>query len=259
MSATTTQEIAAYPSEPGNGIAALARAEPEVLATVEGGPGSSTRRILSDAAIRTFDVVVAAGLLLVLTPLIVMAMIAVRVESRGPAFFCCDRVGYRGRRLRMLKFRKMAEDAQGPALTTDADHRFTRIGRVLSKSKIDEIPQLFHVLRGDMSLVGPRPEAADFVDLHPQDYAAILSVPPGITGPSQIAFADEGAILDPTDPVTHYRSCILPQKVALDRMYADRRSLSSNLRILVWTAAAVLLRRQVAVHRDSGKMNLRKR
>jgi lipopolysaccharide/colanic/teichoic acid biosynthesis glycosyltransferase len=259
MSATTTHEIAVHLSEPGNGVTALAPAELETLATAEGGSVASTHQILSGAAIRVFDVFVALSLLVVLLPLIVMAVIGVRSESRGPAFFRCDRVGYRGRRLRMLKFRKMAHDAQGPALTTAADLRFTRIGRLLSKSKIDEIPQLFHVVRGDMSLVGPRPEDADFVDLHPQDYAKILSVPPGITGLSQIAFADEAAILDPADPVAHYRSRILPQKVALDRMYASRRSLAFNLRILAWTATTVVLRRRVAVHRGSGKMNLRRR
>ena len=159
----------------------------------------------------------------------------------------------------MLKFRKMAAGARGLALTTDEDLRFTRIGRLLSKSKIDEIPQLFHVVRGEMSLVGPRPEAAEFVDLQPQGYAEILSVPPGVTGLSQIAFAEEARILDPADPLAHYVGRILPQKVALDRLYAHRRSLSFNLRILAWTVVAVLLRRQVAVHRDSARMNLRKR
>jgi lipopolysaccharide/colanic/teichoic acid biosynthesis glycosyltransferase len=254
------QEISGNSPDSGQGVAALGLAELEAMPTAEvAGSGSSTRPIPGGAAIRIFDVVVAASLLLVLLPLIVVAVIAVRTESPGPTFFRCDRVGYRGQRLRMLKFRKMRLLSQGLALTTGEDLRFTRIGSLLSKSKIDEIPQLFHVLRGDMSLVGPRPEAAEFVDLYPHDYSEILSVPPGITGLSQIAFADESRILDPEDPVTHYVSRILPQKVALDRMYASRRSLSLNVRILAWTVVAVLMRFQVAVHRDSGRMNLRKR
>ena len=152
---------------------------------------------MNRAAIRTLDVVVAASLLVLLLPLMVLTVIAVRLESPGPAFFRCGRVGYRGRRLQMLKVRKMSHNASGCSLTTAQDARFTRIGGLLTKLKIDEIPQLLHVLGGSMSLVGPRPEAAEFVALHPRDYGEILSVPPGITGLSQIAFVDERRILDP--------------------------------------------------------------
>jgi lipopolysaccharide/colanic/teichoic acid biosynthesis glycosyltransferase len=252
VSASTAGEATIVSSEPERGVAALAAGE---LA----GAGSPIGEALSRAAIRVFDAVVAALLLAVLVPLIVLVAIAVRAESRGPAFFRCERVGYRGRRLRMLKLRKMSHDAMGVPLTTGEDARLTRIGGLLSRLKIDEIPQLLHVLRGSMSLVGPRPESPEFVSLHPQDYAEILSVPPGLTGLSQIAFVDERRILDPADPVGHYVSRILPQKIALDRMYASRRSLSFNLHILFWTAAALLVRCQVAVHRDTGKMRLRKR
>jgi lipopolysaccharide/colanic/teichoic acid biosynthesis glycosyltransferase len=211
------------------------------------------------ALIRAFDVVVSLTLLLVLLPLIVVAAIAVRLDSSGPALFRCDRAGYRGRRLNMLKFRKMRDDADGPALTTDDDARFTRIGRLLAKLKIDEIPQLWHVLVGEMSLVGPRPEDVEFVVLHEREYRTILGVRPGITGLSQIAFAEESRILDGDNPLDHYVEDILPQKVSLDVIYAERRSFLLNLRILFWTLAAVVMRRQVAVHRESAKMNLRKR
>ena len=221
--------------------------------------GSSIGEFLSGAAIRIFDVVVAAFLLLVLLPLMMLTAIAVRVESRGPVFFRCKRVGYRGGELRMLKFRKMRACARGLPLTIDKDSRLTRIGGLLTRLRIDEVPQLVQVLRGSMSLVGPRPEAPEFVALHPRDYAEILSVRPGIAGLSQIAFCDERRILDPDNPVDHYVSQILPQKVALDRLYVDRRSLALNVRILSWTAVAMLTRREVAVHRDTGKMSLRKR
>jgi lipopolysaccharide/colanic/teichoic acid biosynthesis glycosyltransferase len=231
----------------------------EVLAPAELAGTEAAARPVPSAAIRLFDVIVAALLLLLLLPLILLVVIAVRLESPGPVFFRCDRVGYGGRRLQMLKVRKMRHGAQGPALTAGADARFTRIGGLLATLKIDEIPQLFHVLRGQMSLVGPRPESAEFVDLHPEHYAQILSVRPGITGLSQVAFVDERRILDLADPLAFYTGRILPQKLTLDLMYVNRRSLSFNLRILFWTVAAVLLRRQVAVHRETGRMGIRRR
>jgi lipopolysaccharide/colanic/teichoic acid biosynthesis glycosyltransferase len=169
-------------------------------------------------------------------------------------------VGYRGRPLRMLKFRKMHPDASsGPGITVDDDHRFTRVGVWLAKLKLDEIPQLWHVLRGEMSLVGPRPEDPRFVDRHADEYATILQVRPGITGLSQIAFAEEARILDDDSPLEHYLERILPQKLGLDRMYATGYTIWFDLRILFWTVMAVLARKPVAVHRDSGAMNLRRR
>jgi lipopolysaccharide/colanic/teichoic acid biosynthesis glycosyltransferase len=251
----------AAPTPETDQVAALAPAELAVLPPAELAEAarSSTRELLNGAAIRTFDVTVALLLLAILLPLMVLVAIAVRVESTGPAFFRCDRVGHRRQRLRMLKIRKMCHHARGPALTTEEDARFTRIGGLLTRLRIDEIPQLVHVLRGSMSLVGPRPEAPEFVDLHPQAYEEILAVPPGITGLSQLAFCDERRILDPEHPVEDYVDRILPQKVALDQLYADRRSLAFNMRVLYWTVAAVICQRPIAVHRDSGKMNIRRR
>jgi lipopolysaccharide/colanic/teichoic acid biosynthesis glycosyltransferase len=217
------------------------------------------RQRIDAALIRTVDAFVAALMLLLLLPLILVAAIAVRVDSPGSAFFRANRIGWRGDALRMLKFRKMRNDAAGPALTMDDDDRFTRLGPLLAKLKLDEIPQLWHVLTGEMSLVGPRPESPEFVEFHRPEYETILGVRPGITGLSQIAFAEESRILDDANPVNHYVGQILPQKVALDIMYARKRTLWLNLRILFWTAAAVIMRRQVAVHRESGRMNLRKR
>jgi lipopolysaccharide/colanic/teichoic acid biosynthesis glycosyltransferase len=222
-------------------------------------PRHRVRRRVDAALIRLLDALVAAFLLFALLPLIVLSAIAVRLDSPGPAFFRVRRIGWRGGALQMLKFRKMRDDASGPALTMDDDERFTRLGPVLAKLKLDEVPQLWHVLTGDMSLVGPRPESPEFVALHAREYDEILSVRPGITGLSQIAFAEESRILDDSDPVHHYVGQILPQKVALDVMYARERSLWLNIRILLWTVAPIVMRRQVAVHRETGKMNLRKR
>lgn len=222
-------------------------------------PQSATVERLNDAAIRLLDMVVSAAMLVLLSPVILIAAIVIRLDSPGPAFFRVNRIGFRGEPLRMLKFRKMHDGAAGSNLTMDDDHRFTRVGRSLAKLKIDEIPQLWNVLKGEMSLVGPRPEDRQFVELHEAIYRTILSVRPGITGLSQIAFAEESRILDDDDPLNHYVARILPQKVLLDEMYAEGRTFWLDVRILFWTTAAVIMRRQVAVHRESGKMNLRRR
>jgi lipopolysaccharide/colanic/teichoic acid biosynthesis glycosyltransferase len=208
---------------------------------------------------RALDVTVSIVALFVLAPLILLVAMLVRLESHGPAFFATPRVGHGGRDLRMLKFRKMHHRARGIALTVDDDARFTRIGAFLARFKLDELPQFWHVLRGEMSLVGPRPETVDFVGHHREAYHEILAVRPGVFGFSQIAFVAEGRILDADDPLSHYISDILPQKVKLDLMYARHRTLALDLRIVFWSLIAVLLRRQVAVNRQNGRMNLRRR
>ncbi|MBX5468888.1 MAG: sugar transferase [Thermoleophilaceae bacterium] len=209
---------------------------------------------------RGLDVTVSALLLLALLPALAALALLVRLDSPGPAFIRCARVGYRGRPLRMLKLRKMVADATGAPLTSAADARFTRIGRRLAKYKLDELPQLWHVLKGEMSLVGPRPESEEFVRRHADDYyGGILEVRPGIVGLSQIAFAEESRLLDSKDPIARYVERILPQKVRLDRMYARDLSLGLDLRILFWACVTVLLRRPVAVDRESARMRLRRR
>jgi lipopolysaccharide/colanic/teichoic acid biosynthesis glycosyltransferase len=220
---------------------------------------SELARLAHAALKRTFDIAVSATILLLALPAILVVSLAVRLESPGPVFYRARRVGLGGRPLRMLKFRKMHHNATGAPLTMSEDDRFTRIGRLLAKTKLDELPQLWHVLNGEMSLIGPRPEDPEFVAERFDDYADILRVRPGVTGLSQIAFAEESAILSKDDPLEHYRTRIFPQKIRLDRMYAASPSLRGDLSILFWTCAAVLLRRQVAVHRESGRMNLRRR
>jgi lipopolysaccharide/colanic/teichoic acid biosynthesis glycosyltransferase len=208
---------------------------------------------------RVFDAVVAALALLVLAPVFLAVAVAVKCDSRGSVFYRCRRVGFGGREFAMLKFRKMRADAAGLPLTLADDERFTRVGQLLARTKLDELPQLWNVLRGEMSLVGPRPEDPEFVALVGADYEQILAVRPGVTGLCQLAFARESEILDREDRFEHYVQRLLPQKVQLDRLYADRRSFRLDLQILYWTLAAVVLRREVAVNRASGRLGVRRR
>ena len=202
--------------------------------------------------------VIAGALLLVLAPLILLVAAWIRLDTPGSAFFRCRRVGFGGREFGMLKFRKMHTGASGSALTAPADDRFTPVGRLLARTKLDELPQLWNVLKGEMSLVGPRPEDPSFVALERHAYERILRVRPGITGLSQLAFARESEILDPGDRDGDYIRRVLPQKMLLDELYAARRSHAMDFRILFWTVAAVLLRRSVAVHRATGRLTLRR-
>ena len=208
---------------------------------------------------RMLDIVVSAFVLLLFLPILIASAVAIKLESPGPVFYRARRVGRDGSDLWLLKFRKMTDGVNGLALTGAQDARFTRIGRFLARSKLDELPQLWNVLVGGMSLVGPRPEDRQFVDLHAAAFERILSVRPGVTGLCQLAFAKESDILDPNDRVGHYLERILPQKVALDLLYVEQGTFASDVKLLVWTVLPVILRRNVAVNRVNGGLTLRKR
>jgi lipopolysaccharide/colanic/teichoic acid biosynthesis glycosyltransferase len=211
-----------------------------------------------DVAKRFFDVVGAAALLLVVSPVLVCLSIGIKLDSRGPVLFRCRRIGRHGNEFAMLKFRKMRAGASGVTLTIAGDERFTRFGRFLAATKFDELPQLWNVLKGEMSLVGPRPEDPEIVWLHRDEYAPILEVRPGITGLCQLAYAKEGAILDRDDRVRDYVERLLPQKMSIDKLYATTRSFSMDLRILGWTVIAVGIRRDVAVDRTTARLTVRR-
>jgi lipopolysaccharide/colanic/teichoic acid biosynthesis glycosyltransferase len=214
---------------------------------------------LRAAVKRAIDAAVAAVALIVLAPLFAAIALLVVLDSPGPVFYRAERVGFRGEPLAMLKFRKMHRAARGAGLTVAGDARLTRVGAWLARTKLDELPQLWHVLRGEMSLVGPRPESPDFVARFPAEYAVILGVRPGLTGFTQLAFAREGSILDPTDAHAHYVNALLPQKVGLDRMYAERLGTRRDLRILAATFRTLVLGRPVAVSRTTGELTERRR
>ena len=209
---------------------------------------------VTEASVRIFDFVTALFLLFLLIPLIVLISIGILIDSRGPILYGATRVGRYGQTFRML-----TAQAQGPPLTVARDARFTRFGRLLAKTKLDELPQLWNVVRGEMSLVGPRPEDIAFVSLLRDDYEEILTVPPGITGLSQLAFAKESQLLASNDSEDYYVERLLPQKVGLDRLYARRRSLLLNLQVMLWTGVVVGLIGDVAVNRATGRATLRRR
>jgi lipopolysaccharide/colanic/teichoic acid biosynthesis glycosyltransferase len=207
---------------------------------------------------RVLDVVGAILLVLVLVPLMVGLAIAIKLESKGPVLYRSRRVGYRGVEFNVLKFRKMHDRATGPKLTLADDPRFTRLGVFLARSKLDELPQLWNVIRGDMSLVGPRPEDSAFVGHQADRYRTILTVQPGLTGLCQLAFVREAEVLSSVDLHAEYVDRLLPQKTMMDSLYAERRTFLMDLQIIAWTVPCIL-GLDVAVNRESGKMSRRRR
>ena len=191
---------------------------------------------------RAFDVSCAAIGLVLSSPFVLAAAIAIQLDSPGPALYKGERVGRDGRPFRMLKLRSMVLDGGGPSVTVAADPRVTRVGRFLRRSKLDELPQLVNVLRGEMSLVGPRPEHADYVKLYTPEQKRVLSMRPGITGPAALAFVDEEAMLSGAHAETIYEREVMPRKLALDLEYVDHHSFGRDLRILGRTATLVVTR-----------------
>jgi lipopolysaccharide/colanic/teichoic acid biosynthesis glycosyltransferase len=165
--------------------------------------------------------------------------VAVFLDSPGPVLFRSQRVGRGGRVFEMLKFRTMLRDAAGPLISSADDVRYTPLGRRLAPSRLDELPQIWNVIKGDMRLVGPRPELPEFVAEFPDEYEQILSVPPGLTGPAQVAYAWEGKVLalaQAVDRARVYRESILPYKLAIDLAYVKRHSVLGDVGVLLRTA-----------------------
>jgi lipopolysaccharide/colanic/teichoic acid biosynthesis glycosyltransferase len=199
-----------------------------------------------DAALkRAMDIGVAGAGLLVLAPFLLVLAVLVRAETAGPVFYRAERVGRGGKRFAMLKLRTMVVGAdKGASSTPDDDPRVTRVGRWMRRYKVDEIPQLWNVLVGEMSLVGPRPQVPWVVDGYSEEERLVLSVRPGITDPASIRFANEGEILrGHPDPDAAYFELIHPEKMRLAVDYVRRRTVLSDIRVLVATITAPLQRR----------------
>ena len=191
---------------------------------------------------RLCDVVVASVLLLLLSPLLLVIALVIRWSDGGPVFYRAPRVGWRGQPCRMWKFRTMVQHADqlgGPS-TPDGDPRVTPVGRWLRQHKLDELPQLFNVCGGTMSLVGPRPEVQHYVDLYSEEERVILTVRPGLTDWASLWNIDEGALLKGSpDPEKVYLETIRPVKLRLQLAYVRQRSFGTDLRILLHTAIAL--------------------
>lgn len=181
--------------------------------------------------------------LCVTAPLLCVTAGLVKVSSPGPVLFRQQRVGRRGVPFELWKFRSMRVDsAAGPQVTADRDPRITRVGRVLRKTKLDELPELFNVLRGDLSLVGPRPEVARYVALYPEAEREFLQrFRPGITDPATVRFRNEEEILARApDPERAYREEVLPEKLRMYRAYLEDASFLNDFRVLLATLQVIL-------------------
>jgi lipopolysaccharide/colanic/teichoic acid biosynthesis glycosyltransferase len=187
---------------------------------------------------------IAALALVILSPLMGAIAAAVRLTSAGPVVFRQVRVGRGGRLFEIYKFRTMVQDADLVAanVTPAGDPRVTRVGRMLRASYLDELPQLVNVVKGDMSLVGPRPETPEFVALYDATERRVLEVRPGLVGPSTLAFMDEAARLaGADDPEAYYRTTLVHERVRLDLRYLEKRSVTSDLGLLSVQAAAIFM------------------
>lgn len=199
---------------------------------------------MSDAAKRIFDLTGAACGLLLILPILVVIALSIKCTSAGPILFRQVRVGRHQRPFRIIKFRTMTADAPslGPQITLGADPRITPVGSILRRYKLDELPQLFNVLIGDMSLVGPRPETPDYVALYPPDQRnEIFQVRPGITDNASILFRNESELLGrASNPLDYYVNEILPKKCALYLDYVRNRSFFGDIAI-IWRTFRIIL------------------
>lgn len=194
---------------------------------------------------RLFDIVMAACGLVLLCPILLWIAWKIKAEGNGPVFYRGERIGLNGQPFRIFKFRTMIVDVEimGASSTSDDDQRITRIGKFLRKYKLDELPQLINVIKGDMSLVGPRPEVKKFTDLYADEEKVILTVRPGITDWASIWNSDEGALLAGSlDPDRDYVEKIRPEKVRLQLKYVREQTLLTDMRIILLTLKTIILK-----------------
>lgn len=193
---------------------------------------------------RLFDVLSSAMGLIVLAPVLAAVALAIKMESRGPVFYRGVRAGRYGKPFRIFKFRTMVVNAEalGSASTAEDDGRITRVGRILRKVKLDELPQLLNVLRGEMSLVGPRPQVTWAVEQYTAEERTILRVRPGITDPASVRFRNESEILrGSADPDRDYFEKIHPEKMRLSIEYVRKQSFLLDCKILLQTMLVVVV------------------
>jgi lipopolysaccharide/colanic/teichoic acid biosynthesis glycosyltransferase len=187
---------------------------------------------------RILDITVSLIGLICLLPLLLLVAVLIKLDSAGPVFFRQQRIGMRFRPFQILKFRTMVQNSitEGQSITVGDDPRITRVGWFLRKTKIDELPQLINVLRGEMTFVGPRPEVPQYVELFRKDYEEILKIRPGITDLASIKYRDEAALLGQSkNPEEEYITHVLPDKINLSKEYIKRSSLFFDLTLVFKT------------------------
>lgn len=192
---------------------------------------------------RFFDILFSLLGLIVLSPLLLIVYILIRLESPGGGFYCQTRVGKDGKDFRLYKFRSMRTGSDKKGLITVGGHdaRITRMGYFVRRYKIDELPQLLNVLKGDMSLVGPRPEVRKYVDLYNEEQRRILAVRPGVTDYASIEYVDENVLLgDADDPDRMYVEQIMPDKIRLNMRYIEHHTLGEYFKIIWLTAKSII-------------------
>ncbi|MFA4181044.1 sugar transferase [Xylanibacter rodentium] len=192
---------------------------------------------------RLFDIFFSVLGMIALSPVFFIIYVMIRIESKGGGFYCQERVGKDGAGFRLLKFRSMriGADRQGLITIGGHDSRITRVGYFIRKYKIDELPQLFNVLKGDMSLVGPRPEVRKYTDMYTDEQRRVLSIRPGITDYASIKYADENVILGQADdPDKVYVEQIMPDKIRLNMRYIENHNLREYFKIIFLTIKKII-------------------
>jgi lipopolysaccharide/colanic/teichoic acid biosynthesis glycosyltransferase len=187
---------------------------------------------------RLFDIVVSAAGIVLLSPVFLLVGMLVRMDSPGPVFFTQERIGKGFKPFRIYKFRTMRENAEesGPRITVDGDDRITETGRVLRRYKLDELPQLLNVLKGDMSFVGPRPEVKEYIQSFRAEYEKLLSVRPGITDPASIRYSNEERVLAGSrNWEERYKTHVLPEKIRMSMEYLENNSIATDLSLIFRT------------------------
>ncbi len=193
--------------------------------------------------IRFFDILFSLLGLLLLSPLFVILCLAICLESKGGAFYIQERIGLNGKPFGLYKFRSMriGSDSEGLLTIGERDNRITRIGYFMRKTKMDELPQLLNVLKGDMSLVGPRPEVRKYTDLYTEEQRKVLSVRPGITDYASIEYVHENELLSQAeDPERMYIEKVMPDKIKLNMKYLDHYTVGEYFKIIFLTLISLV-------------------
>ena len=192
---------------------------------------------------RFLDISLAAAALLILSPLFYFIAFLIKVESAGPVFFKQVRTGKNFKKFRLVKFRSMAvdNDSEKKQFEPGSSNRVTKIGFFLRKTKVDELPELFNILTGDMSIVGPRPEVEKYIEVYPDDFRKILKIQPGLSDYASIKYRNEEEVLAAqSDPEKFYVEKILPDKLLLAGIYSENVTLKTDLTIIVKTIRRIM-------------------